>query len=228
MSGNRVKATWIEWMAAGYPATTKEDTLEESVLLNRFISIVRARRSEATHRWHHPRPSQLVATYQPESDPLQLDLLILERSTKSLTASLISWESETAAPARAMKTTSQPTSHFLDRTASLSILLTRLRTTAFPTRLLTEKPTLCTSRPLGTALITSKRLAQDLPSLYTLAKSLLRVRRSSLLIANAGKKRSKTLLYSQPVTTDQPPRLQHVPPPPSSHPESEPVHSLAV
>jgi hypothetical protein len=55
--------------------------------------------------------------------------------------------------------------------------------------------------------MTSKRLAQDLPSSYTLAKSLLRVRRSSLLIANVGKKRLETLLYCQSVTTNQPPRL---------------------
>jgi hypothetical protein len=71
-------------------------------------------------------------------------------------------------------------------------------------------------------------LAQDLPSSYTLAKSLLRVRRSSLLIAYAGKKQPETLLYSQAVTTDQPSRLQHVSPPSGSHPKSEPVHSLAV
>ncbi len=133
-----------------------------------------------------------------------------------------------AVPARAMITTSHPVSHVLDRTASLSILFTRLRTTAFPTRLLTEKPTLFCSRPLGMARITNKPLAQDLPSPCTLAKSRLRVRRSSLLITNAGKKQPETLLYRQAAATRQPSRLQHVSPPPSSHPNSEPVHSLPV
>jgi hypothetical protein len=127
-----------------------------------------------------------------------------------------------------MKTTSQPASHVLLRTASLSILFTRLRTTAFPTRLLTEKPILFSSRPLGMALITSRRLAQDFPSPCTLAKSLLRVRRSSLLITNVGNKRPETMLYRQAMTTRQPSRLQHVSPTPSSHSNSEPVHSLAV
>ena len=140
----------------------------------------------------------------------------------------MSWKLDVAVPARAMKTTSHPASHVLDRTASLSILFTRLRTTAFPTRLLTEKPTLFFSRPLGMALMTSRLLAQDLPPPCTLAKSLLRVRRSSLLITNVGKKRLETLLYRQATTTRQPSRLQHVSPPPGSHPNSEPVHSLPV
>ncbi len=68
-----------------------------------------------------------------------------------------------ADPERAMMTTSQPGSHAADWTASRNILFTRLRTTAFPTRLLTENPILVRSSSLGMALITSRLLTQDLP-----------------------------------------------------------------
>jgi hypothetical protein len=229
-SGNRVKTTRVEWVAARYPPATKKDPSKEAILLNRFVSVVRAGWSEATNRGHYPRPGRLIAAYQPERNSLQPEfrILILERSARSSIACAISWKPDIAVLARAMKTTSHPVSQVLDRTASLSILFTRLRTTAFPTRLLTEKPTLFCSRPLGMALITNRRLAQEFPSPCTLAKSLLRVRRSCLLIANMGTKRPETLLYRQPMTARQPSRLQHVSPPPSSHTNSEPVHSLPV
>ena len=62
-----------------------------------------------------------------------------------------------------MMTTSHPASHVPDWTACRSILFTRLRTTAFPTRLLTENPILVCSSSLGVARITSRLLTHDLP-----------------------------------------------------------------
>jgi len=62
-----------------------------------------------------------------------------------------------------MNTTSHPDFQATDCTHSRRRLFTRLRTTAFPTRLLIEKPNLLGFNSLEKAFITSNSFAQDLP-----------------------------------------------------------------
>jgi len=58
-SGNRVKTTRVERVAARYPPATKEDPSQEAILLNRFVSVMRAGRREATDRGDGLWPGQL-------------------------------------------------------------------------------------------------------------------------------------------------------------------------
>ena len=80
-------------------------------------------------------------------------------------------KSDRAAVFRATITMSNPSSTGIDRAVSRSRRFTRLRTTALPTRLLTEKPKRVAAWPFGRTFTTKSLSAHDRPSAHAVLKS---------------------------------------------------------
>ena len=138
-----------------------------------------------------------------------------------------------------MNTMSHPGTTVVRRlcTASRRSLLIRFRTTALPSRRLTENPNRVSLSPRGNLHKTNIRLAQDRPSPCTRRKSSDLVRRylagnttthpavNALLALPVDR---VVPLYGQHLAPTSTPRIEHFAPASSRHPRQKPVNSHAA
>lgn len=143
------------------------------------------------------------------------------RLTRSRTACRICWKLAAAAGLRAMSTISQPSLTAVSRAASRIRRRTRLRVTAFPTRLLTEKPKRTRFNSLGNARRTSSGWTHALPCAKSRAKSASRTSRFSLL------KTRGSLDDGQSSPSTQTPQAQNLPAAPRAHARPKAMLSAA-
>jgi len=136
----------------------------------------------------------------------------------------ISLKSASTTPFRAINTKSQPCWTGVKRTASRILRFARLRVTALPIRLPTEKPALLTPRPFRFTLSTSSLSDHERFSARSAPKSLDFVRRRSLGIV---RRTRSTLVHGQPVASFEHAALEHVASVIRRHSGAEAVHAEA-
>ena len=131
---HRIEPSAMQRMASQYARSGANDSPNETILFDGFLSIFRAGRREPASRWQPRRDDELVGPHHLYSESLKNGQTHLSAPRRFTNSARNSWNSRSPADRRGFTTKSNPAG--IDgrdvRRISLTLLLTRFRSCAFP------------------------------------------------------------------------------------------------